>query len=376
LNLLHRYLFASVLGTCLAAVGLFSFVLIVGNALKDLLGYLLAGQLEPGTFVRLILLLVPYSAAYALPMGLLAGILLVLGRLSAQGEITAMRAAGLGLGYIARPVFLIAALGVIASLAVNFEYMPRARTAYKETLAEAVRKNPLRFIVPRTFIRDFPGVVVYVGEKSGEVMRDFWVWQLDDQKRVRTFVRARSGRFDYREDSNTLVLVLTQVSVETRGGEQPEDFRRPPPVGVTEQMSVDLRLDNLFGKQTVRRKLSWMTFDELRAERARQAAQPPGAARDLAVARVDFAFNEKASTAFAVLAFALIGVPLGIRVSRSETSANLGVALGLVMAYYFLSVMAGWLDERPDLRPDLLLWFPTLLFAGIGVFLFRRVDRA
>ena len=47
MNLLHRHLFWSVLSTCAAAVGLFAFVLIVGNALKDLLGYAIAGQLAP-----------------------------------------------------------------------------------------------------------------------------------------------------------------------------------------------------------------------------------------------------------------------------------------------------------------------------------------
>lgn len=353
-------------------MGLFAFVLIVGNALKDLLGYLIAGQLSPESFIRLLLLLIPYVGAYALPMGVLTGVLLVLGRMSAQQEITAMRAAGLGLGYIARPIVILGLAGTALALLINFQYMPRARTAYKETLSEAVRKNPLNFIVPKTFIRDFPGVVLYVGEKQGVDLRDFWLWQLDAQNRVRTFARAESGRFVYDEEANTLTLTLRKVTVESRDPADPEAFAKPPNTGASEEVPIELKLDAIFGKQTLRKKLSWMTFGELMAD-LRRLNGPNDALQRL---QVSFALHEKASSAMAVLAFALLAVPLGIRVSRKETSANLGVALGLVMGYYFLTVIIGWLDQYPALRPDLLLWTPSLLFLGLALWLGRRVGRA
>jgi lipopolysaccharide export system permease protein len=91
---------------------------------------------------------------------------------------------------------------------------------------------------------------------------------------------------------------------------------------------------------------------------------------------VSFALHEKASSAVAVLAFALLAVPLGIRVSRKETSANLGVALALVMGYYMLTVIVGWLDQYPTIRPDLLLWTPTVLFLGLALWLSNRIGKA
>ena len=67
-------------------------------------------------------------------------------------------------------------------------------------------------------------------------------------------------------------------------------------------------------------------------------------------------------------------MPLGIRVSRKETSANLGVAMGLVMGYYFLTVIVTWLENRPEWRPDILMWLPAVFFLALGTWLFRRVD--
>ena len=380
MNLLDRYIFKSVLGSCLAAVGLFGFVLMLGNAIRDLLGFVLAGQLPLTTFGELLLLLVPFVVSYALPMGMLTGVLLTLGRLSADSEITAMRAAGISVGRIARPVLILGVLGMVTGLYVNFEAMPRARLQYQRELANAVRVNPLRFIVARTFIRDFPGFVIYVGDKQGPVLSDFWLWELDDQQRVERLVRAESGRFDYDEDNNALLLTLLKAQVEARDRVNPEDFSKPPLVGTfdkTEQ--VRLSLDNLFGRSAVRQKLKWMTYGQLQDESARLAALqvPPEQAREHAreQMKVKLTVQEKLQNALAMLSFALIGVPLGIKVSRRETSANLGVAVTMALGFYFLTVMVNWLDRHPEYRPDLLFWIPNLIFLAIGLWLFRRIHK-
>jgi lipopolysaccharide export system permease protein len=313
-------------------------------------------------------------------MGLLTGVLLTLGRLSADSEITAMRANGISPLRIAMPIVALGALGAAAGLPINFESMPWARVRYDRELTDAVRANPLSFIVPRTFIRDFPGYVLYVGEKQGVDLRDFWLWQLDEDHRVVRFVRAASGRIEYDETRNEFILTLTEVKVETRNAKNPEDFSEAEPVGTFEKSDpVRLPLDRLFGRTGPRLKLAWMTYAELRAEKARLAAEkvPPAEQGERAAAqmRVAITVQGKFNTAFAALAFAFVGVPLGIKVSRRETSANLGVAVLLALGYYFLTVTIGWLDRHPEYRPDLLLWAPNLLLLGIGAWLLGRIGR-
>ena len=370
MNLIQRHLFWSVATTCLAAVGLFAAVLILGNALKDMMSYMLAGQLAPGTFLLLMGLLVPYVAAYALPMGMLTGVLLVLGRMSAQQEITAMRAAGMSLGTIMRPVMLLGVLGAMAALVVNFEFMPRARSAYKQILADAVQANPMSFIVLKTFVRDFPGVVFYVDEKQGNDLRDIWFWRLDKEKRVREFGRAKSGEVVFDEEEGALNVVLHDSSGEVRGLKDPENYAQVLGNSTVGEIPFSFQVDDLFSRRKARTKYSSMTYTELQAEQNRFEAMGDRTGK----AKVALAINEKGSSAIAVFAFALIAVPLGIRVSRKETSANLGVAMGLVMSYYVLTVAVTWLENRPELRPDILMWLPAGLFLTLGIWLFRRVD--
>ena len=378
MNLLQRHIFKSVLFSCLAAVGLFAFVLMVGNAVRDLLGYVVAGQLKPEMFAELVLLLLPFVISYALPIGVLTGVLLVLGRMSAENEVTAMRSAGLSLPWLARPILVLAALGVLAGVVINFQCMPWARVRYHVELGNAVRLNPLSFIVPRTFIRDFPGKVLYVGEKNGQGVKDFWLWELDRQGRVKNFIRAASGSFDFDEKTGDLILNLNHLQVEARDPKKPEDFTEPRPSLSSERTSVRLPLEGLFGRNTIHRKLQWYTYPELIAE-WRRLAQPVAPAdqhqREFDRMKLQMVVQDKFTTAFAVFSFALIGVPLGIRVSRRETSANLGLAVVLALGYYFLTIEVGWLDRHPELRPDLLMWLPNLIFLGVGLWLFWRVDR-
>lgn len=381
MNLLDRHIFTSVLFTCAAAVGLFAFVVALPHIVRELLGPLLAGQFSLETFARLVGLLFPFAISFALPMGVLTGVLLTLGRLSADSEITAMRAAGISIARVSLPVFVLGTAGAVAAFFVNFETMPWARVQYHREFASAVRANPLRIIVPKTYIRDFSRRVLYVGEKEGPVLRDIWLWELDDESRVRRLVRAEAGRLDYDEATNSLIPTLVRVKIEERDPENPEDFSKSPKAASVERAEeVRISLDNYFGRNLDKMKPEWLTYRQLRLEQARLAAlppPPPDKAKESARERMklDLIVQDKFNLSLAVFSFALIGVPLGIKVSRRETSANLGLALLLVLGFYLLTVMIKWLDRHPEYRPDLLLWLPNVLFIGIGLWLFTRIDR-
>lgn len=379
MNLIHRHIFANVVLTCGAAVGLFAFVLMLANALKDLLGYMLQGQIEVDTFVRMIGLLVPFVVSYALPMGMLTGILLVLGRMSSDREITALRSSGMSVAWLSAPILCFALMGVTLAGFVNFQFMPTARLAYQRELAGAVQQNPLSFIVPKTFIRDFPGVIIYVGEKQADLLKDIWIWELDKQKRVINSGRAATGWVRYDESKSKLVLSLDYLQAEIHDRKDPEDPAKIRSGGSTDHATFDLLLDKLTGKQTVQVKTKWLTFPQLVDEWHRLNRPDPAvpeAERAQRLMRVQITIHEKFAMAFSVLSFALVAIPLGIKVSRKETSANLGIGLLLALGYYFVTIAVGWFDNYPALRPDLLMWLPNVVFQSLGLWMFYKVDRA
>ena len=119
--LLCRYLFREVSIATLGAFSALCLVLFYGNAVRNDEYFLQALFHSPETFFVLSGLLLPYAAAYALPLGFVVGLLLSLGRMSADREILAMRTAGLGMGAISLPVFLLALLFQVTFLRGTFE---------------------------------------------------------------------------------------------------------------------------------------------------------------------------------------------------------------------------------------------------------------
>lgn len=370
MKLLHRHIFANVALTSLAALAVLCFVLILGNVLKELLGFVLAGQLGFDLFLRMIWLLVPYVISHALPMAVLTGVLLVLGRMSADREITAIRSAGVSIAGISAPIFFLAILGVVLSATYNFYFMPKARLAFKQEKADIVRTSPLSFLqVPKTFIRVFPGVILYISEIKGETLQDFWIWKLDKQNRVTLFARAQSATIKYDQANKKLVATLSYARVEQRDPKDPEDFSVLRAAASMDRLPIDFEISGMMGGKDLKVDLDWMTLPQL-LSRLHNLDHS-----DSERIKVQAVIQEKAAKAFSVLSFALIAIPLGIKVSRKETSANLGVALALVMAYYVATFAVGSLGNKPEFRPDLLMWLPNLGFQVLGIRMFYKADR-
>lgn len=365
----------------MGSVAMFAFLLMTGAVVKDMLDLLAEGHLTIPIFFRLVQLRFPDLLVYALPVGLLTGILLTMGRLSAQSEITALRSSGVGIFRLSSSVIVFSILGALASLMVNFYFGPRAMASFRQEKEAIIQKNPLSFIQEKTFVRGFSGLVIYVGEKDGDQLRDLWIWELDDENRAKRFTRAESGEVRYNQEENTLVLIPYRGSFEARDPDSPEDFRKIRAALSFESTSMVLSLDKIFGKVTFQKKLRWMTFKELKEVEADARAQMESAnseERKEATERLHkakMAFHEKFAMGFSVISFALIGVPLGIQASRKETSANLFIAIGLALGYYVMMMAVSWMDGMHKYRPDLLFWVPNFLYQGIGFWLFIRADR-
>jgi lipopolysaccharide export system permease protein len=265
LNLLHRHVLKEVLVSTALAMGLFVFVLLVGNAMRDIAELVAAGKLDFMVFLKLMGLLIPYVAAYALPLGVLTGTLMALGRLSSQQEITAMKSSGISLYQIASPVFVISFIGMIVGVVVNLHYAPQSRLAYKHLMVSAISENPIGFIEERRFIREFPGYVIYMGDRAGPVMQDFWIWELDEEKRVKLFLRAKEGEINFDQTNNALVLTLRDGTAEQRdvsgsGGLADEPMRSL----FFGELPIELPMGKIFGEKSQRQaRIKEMTFAQL-----------------------------------------------------------------------------------------------------------------
>ena len=363
-----------------AATGAFVFVMVAGNILSQVSSAIASGRVSGWEGLELVGLLIPGVLPYAMPLGLLTGVLIAFGRMSSQQELTAMKASGRSLGRIARPALLLAGGLALLSAWLNLEVSPSANTEYRRLLVGSAKDNPASVIVPGKLNRQFPGMVIRAAERDGEVLRDFWLWSVDERGRLTQTVHAREARLAPGVNSKgegILRVELTDARLEKR---QPGDetFASPSSFIQARTTSLEFAASGIFKDgENFQRKLRWLTTSELLDAIDQGWQVAPNATRKEKEQGQMLATTQLMSHlagAFSVFSLAFLAVPLAVRVGRSETFVNAAVALGVALSYYLLTSMAAYVKD-PDLRPDLLIWLPNVVVIGLAWTLLRRASR-
>ena len=95
---------------------------------------------------------------------MLVGILIGLGRLAADGEITAMRAAGVSSRKVIAPVLLFAALGMGVAALATLRLTPYSIHKYTDIKNQLEATQLSADVTPRVFVENFPNTILYVGD--------------------------------------------------------------------------------------------------------------------------------------------------------------------------------------------------------------------
>lgn len=380
MRLLDRYVLREcALATAMATVVLV-FVLLAGNVVRSVIGAVSAGQVTAGEAIELVGLLIPTVLPYALPMGVLTGILLTFGRMSAEGELTAMKAAGVNLWRIAGPVWAAASLLALGSLWLNLEVGPASEDGFQKVLLGSVQLTPAGLIRPGKLNRQFQGVLMRAGEKEGETLRRFHLWQVDERGQVRQSLRAEEARLTKIAGPEGQAILRIEMRDAQMTSQPAGGVGATPLVNFVTARSTFLdvplkqRADE---KGTYVKRLRMMTGGELLAAMETGWQSPAGSTpAQRATERMTLAvqFMSRVATALSVGSLAMLAVPLAIVVGRAETSVNAGLAVGAALSYYFLTSMAMWV-KAPGWHPEVLVLLPNALLVGIACLLMRRAAR-
>lgn len=359
LRTLHLHLLRQTVATLLVTVAVFTFILLLGNILKDVLDLLASGQATFSLVARAILLLIPFAVAFALPIGMLTASLLVFGRLSADGEITAIRSGGISLVAAAAPILGLSVL--LSGLCgwFNGYVAPSSRVAFKQLQQDAIRAKGFAGFAAGRYL-DFGSLTLYARDASGTNLREVLVYQVSGGRRMLD-LWAPEASVTLDTNGWPLQLVLHDAQGLALFGTNSQI-----PI-YTSEWSTNLAA--LRPDSVVLPKPSEMTFPQLRTEleRRRISGDP--------VTPILVQLHRQVAFSFACIGFTLIGIPLGLRSHRRETNVGIALALLLLLAYYAFIILGQALETREAARPHLILWIPNFLFQGVGAWLLYRADR-
>jgi lipopolysaccharide export system permease protein len=385
LKTLHQYLTRQVFATLLLTVSVFTAVLLVGNALREILTLLASSHISPLVLAKAFLYLIPFVWVFALPMGMLTATLLVFGRFSADQELTAARASGVSLLSLITPVLLLSLLCCGLSAWFNMDLGPRCRVAYLQLINQLKSELVNAQLPEGRFIRDFPGYIFYVDKNNGGQLENVMIYRLENETNVNMTIRAVRGQLKPGREKNQLLLDLFDARTIAATKATNSVIVSFP------SLSLDLSPTAVTNK-TTKPRISDMTFLQLRQELrdlenlsfSSGTNSPAQLKEQLAALRkqqkdfiepVRVAMHREIAFSFACFGFTLVGIPLGIRVHRRETNIGIAMALMLVIVYYAFIMLGASLSARPELFPHLILWLPNFIFQAVGVVLLWRANR-
>ncbi len=362
---IHRYIAREIAVPTLIGLVVFTFVLLMGRILK-LVELVVNKGVPLGDILQLFAYLLPAFLVFTLPLAFLLGVLLGFGRLSADNEVTALRASGIPIYNMLRPVLLLAAICTLATAWLTLYGDPAGQTAFRDQVFEIARSRANVAIQPQVFNDEFEGLVLYTGdidERRGEMRGVF----ISDERigSAPAVILASQGRVLSNQEQRILTLRLEQGTIHRRPVDKKGDTYQI--IGFdTYDININLNLGQTLDEGASRqKKLREYPLPEI--WKKLQNATAEAERRPLLVE-----LHKRFALPLAPLVFALVGVPLGIRNQRSGKGGGFATALGVFMAYYICATFAETLALERGLPPWLVLWLPNLLFLGAGLALLKR----
>jgi len=173
MRIFTRYIVKEVLSHGLIGVAVFTFVIFMRDVSR-ILELVVRNSAPIPSVAQLFFLTLPAALTVTIPMGVLVGILIGLSRMAADSEITAMRAAGVGVFKFVKVLAVFGLTAWLLALANNVLIAPRSAAAL-DHLQKTLATSQASFEVqPRVFYEDFKNYVLYVQDVTTASGASVW----------------------------------------------------------------------------------------------------------------------------------------------------------------------------------------------------------
>lgn len=356
---LDRYVLRELLPPFVLALLIFTFLLVLPPVM-EYLENLLAKGVTWGTAARILWTLVPQALGLTIPMAVLVGILIGLGRLSSDRESVALLACGVSPYRLLRPIGILALAGALATMYVMVVAIPDANQTFREITFAVVSQKVETEIRPRVFFEDFPGWVLYALEEPDPGQsgwKKVMVANTGTNGQTRVYFAER-GRLVVDREKRTVDLVLTNgttyQTARTAGRETTTDTLRFP------EQVLGLNPEAVFPKISVQKGVNEKTIRELREDAAKKIKDGVSPHPEV------MAIQQKFSFPAACLVFGVIGLALGLTVAREGKMGAFVVGIAVIFAYYIVMFLCESLTKGHYLNMYVSRWVPNILLGAFG----------
>jgi lipopolysaccharide export system permease protein len=358
---IDRYIVREILSPTLLCLVIFTMVMVMGRAFK-LVDLIINKGVALSDILVLLLTLLPTFFSITLPLAFLMGIMVGLGRMSADSETVALKAAGIGLAKISIPVFTLAIVFALLTGATNLWVKPWGYSSFETKSFEIARQKATIGFQPRVFMNQFNNLVIYANEIDDRLNQMNGLFIVEKKPESTALVFADNGKILVNEATQSLTIrlhdgVIHRQQADSLDNYQLIHFRNYDIQPETSLMGSDAKRKSLKPKELPIGEL-WNRIASGVTPKKLQELQSE--------------LHMRLTSPLAPLLFALFGIPFSIQSHRSGRSSGFVMGLIIFLVYYFILSAASTLTKDAAAPPWLTFWATHLILGITGVYFLRQ----
>lgn len=370
---LDRYIVREHIAPFFISNALIMFLFTLNLALQ-MLGRIVGKGLDPMLIAEFFFLNLAWIITLSVPMSVLVASLMGFGRLAGDHEIVAMKAAGVGINRMIRPVLLAGLVVAAFSLYFQDQILPDMNHRNKLLTTAIKRRQPNVVIREGTFTREIPKqtLLVHEMEEGSDTLHNVTIFDESDQNQPTT-VLAETGRMTFVDTLGMYHLKLYEGEIHQTERQDPTNyqvmsfrqalFRTESTDQVLQRKEAGYRGDRELGLAGLQERV-----DELRG-------RPDPERYTRQINRYLVEYHKKWAISFAAIIFVLVGAPLGIKLTHGGLGVSGPLSVVFFLLYWTFLIGGEDIADRGIAPAWLAMWAPNILLGLIGWGLIRLETR-
>ena len=359
ITVLDKYLLRQVIEMFIMGVFVFTSIIFASDTFITLIKQISLFGIPFKIALLMIILNLPSVVVMTIPMGVLLSTVMTLNKLSLASEITVLRACGIGLNRIAKPIFIFSVVMCICSFIIN-ETVVTVATKYSKDLAlwslsqKNVPDGKENFVFKDISSDGVLKRLFYVGHCENKTLYNITVLDTSKPGTIQV-LQAEEGKttpegWDFQKGAVYTVGQEGKVLNTT----------------LFEDSTVKFGLD--LSKQLNKNMAKEMNFSKLLKFIATNINKLDKEQRNIVVIEL----YDKLALPITTIALVLIGVPLAITPPRVRYNRGFLFSILIIFAYYLIRALSISFGEAGTLAPFLAAWMPNIILATFGSFLYYK----
>ena len=343
---------------------IFTFILLTNRILK-LMDLVVNKGVGLDEVIKLIMYLLPSFFMLTIPMSVLLAILITLGRLSADGELIAMKASGISLYQILPPFIALCVTGFLLTNMLSLLLLPQGNRAFRNQLFSLSKRHSEANLQERIFNDDFEGLIIYINEIPGQGKHMQGIVISDKREtEVPSLIIGEEGMIISDQNERKVTLRLFNGSIH-RAANDSLTYQK----AIFKTYDMNLQLSNEESENDTEIKYSEQSIAallKLLTDRSKE---------NKSLIKIQTEIHKRFAFPFACVVLGLVGIPFGAYRRKGNRSYGFVLCIIILFLYYVFLNFGETMAKRGILYPALGIWLPNVVLGIMGCYLLSVVGR-